>query len=109
VETKGIDFAFESGEGYILLTNNTDKDIAGKDYQIRWKYTYIGSGEYDETYENVDGKDIAARKSVKVPYQFSGHAYMEIVSVKMKVLPMDEYLATYQPTGDEYANYKKTR
>jgi hypothetical protein len=34
---------------------------------------------------------------------------MEIVSVKMKVLPMDEYLATYQPTGDEYANYKKTR
>jgi hypothetical protein len=96
-----------SGEGYILLTNNTDKDIAGKDYQIRWKYIYVGMGGDSETYENVDGKDIAAHKSVKVPYMFTGHDYMEIVWAKLKELPMDEYLATYQPTGDEYANYKK--
>jgi hypothetical protein len=109
VVTKNIQAAFETGEGYILLTNNTDKDIAGKDYQIRWKYIYLGGMADSTNYANVDGKDIAAHKSVKIPYQFSGHAYMEISSVKMKEMSMDEYLASYQPTGDEYDNFKKAQ
>jgi hypothetical protein len=108
VVTKDIQFMADSGEGYILLTNNTDRDIAGKDYQIRWKYSYMGMGGDSTNYEMEDGKDVAAHQSVKVPFYFTGHDYMEIVAINVKGMSMDEYLSTYEPTGDEYANYKKS-
>ncbi len=103
-------YASQLLNGYVMFTNNTDKDIAAKDWQIKWKYTYMG---YEGTKTNSvveDGsKAIPAHQSVKITFICTGHDLTEILWVKVKAVPMDEYLATYQPTGDEYANYKKTR
>jgi hypothetical protein len=108
VVTQNIQFMMDTGEGYILLTNNTDRDIAGKDYQIRWKFSYMGMAGESTSYDTRSGKDVAAHQSVKVPFYFTGHDYMEIVAINVKGMSMDEYLSTYEPTGDEYANYKKS-
>lgn len=99
----------DSGNGYFTITNNSDKDIKGSDYNIVYKYTYIGYvpgvGMMPSSRRLEKGKDVPAKGSIRIPQGFSGRDAVEIVGIKFNI-PEEELLANYIPfTGKEYQEY----
>lgn len=111
--TKSPMYMMDSGSGYYTITNNTDKDIKGSDYNMIFKYTYIGYipgvGTMPSNTSIEKGKDIPAKGSIRITRYFSGHDGIEFKGIKINI-PDEEVIAKYVPfTGKEYQEYLNTK
>lgn len=105
--TKESMYAMDPGYGYYTLTNNTDRDIKGSEYEVVWNDVYLGWVN-SSTYRREKGKDIPAHGSVRYNYSFSGHSGSSLEKVVMKPVPYDEFLSNYAYDGKEFDEYMKT-
>lgn len=92
------------------LTNNSDRPISGKDYEVKIKYEYVPSEEdgYD-TYESgeaiEDGKDIPAHGMAYFEVEGGSGGFSRIVGIKWK-RPIEELRDRYLSySGREYQEY----
>lgn len=107
--TKNIAYMMDTGSGYYTITNNTDKDIKGSDYNMIFKYTFIGMGIVNSSTISEKGKDIPAKGSVRIPKDFTGHHVVEFRGIKINI-PEEELLSNYIPfTGKEYQEYLSSK
>ena len=103
--TKSPAYMLDTGSGYYTVTNNTDKDIKGSDYNMIFKYTYLGMGITSSSTRSETGKDIPAKGSVRIPKNYTGHDFVEFKGIKINI-PEEELLSNYIPfTGKEYQEY----
>ena len=89
------------------VKNNTEFTVPGSAYHIIYKEGYWGGGSMSE--EVVPGKDIAPGASVLLKTQKLGSSIESDVSESLivKGVTMEEFLALFQPTGNEYEEYVK--
>ncbi len=96
-------FAMDEAEGYYTLKNTGDKDVKGSDYKIKYHFTDLRGGY--ESYSSEPGKDIAAGGSVKIPIEMTGTSGSEIVGIEMTKPGIEEFMAVYKATGNEFEAY----
>lgn len=106
--TKDIMFMMDEGKGYYTLKNTTDKMISGSEYEVVWLNESLYAGGGGSSTKVTPGKDIAANGTVTLPFSFSGHSGSSVKSVRMKDVPMSQFMADYKGNGTEYAEYCKT-
>lgn len=96
----------DEGRGYYPLTNKTDHDIKGSEYQVSILQSavlrFAANGEYEEHLVTRPGIDIPAGGTARYNVVYTQFSDNEVKGVKMKTKSREEYLRDYKPTGNEY-------
>lgn len=89
------------------VKNSTDFNVPGGAYSIIYKVGYWGGGSMSQ--ETVPGKDIAPNVTVTLKTKKLGVTMEDDSSQSLivKGLSMEEFMALYQPVGNEYEEYVK--
>ena len=98
----------KAGTGFNKLTNNTDVDIKGSDYEIVKRYENKATKE-KLTPEAFPGEDIRARGSIEVPSDVSKTMFSEVSDVHFKLSGEELYNKFSTPTGHEYDDYLNSK
>jgi len=105
VMTRTPQFGIDVGEGYVVVTNTSEKDVPASDYRLSYRYTnYISGMEPKTTYEEKAGKDIPAKGSVKYTLEWSGWDDFSNFKIVWMATPEE-----YKPTGKEYDQYLESK
>lgn len=102
------------GEWFITVKNDCDFDIAGSDYKV-----IVASTSPSRKVVTLDGKDLfsGSQETFKTGFlnpEFSSNPY-EVISydpkirLEIKLSPAELLGKYYNPKGDEYENYLKTK
>ena len=99
-------------EGYQYLTNNTDQEIKGSDYNIIYRYEFIGAhgaiygiDEIEKGTKTKSGKTIPPRGKVKIYASDGYHGGEKAVKINWKLSKeqLAEKFSSY--SGNEYQEY----
>lgn len=97
-----------SAKGVIFhVKNASTTDIPGSAWSITYKEGYWGGGKMAT--EEVPGVDVAAGATVTVRTQKLGSSMESETSERLNIkgLSREEFMAVFQPTGNEYDEYVK--
>lgn len=91
------------------VKNSSTTDIPGSAWSIIYKEGYWGGGKMDT--EEVKGIDVKAGETVTVKTQRLGSSLESETSQRLNIkgLTKDEFMAAFQPKGNEYEEYVKHR
>ena len=104
-------YTVDEGKGYYPLTNRSDHDIKGSDYQVRILQSavlrFAANGDYEEHMVTRPGIDIPAGGTARYKVTYTQFSDNEVKGVVMKTKGKGEFLRDYQPTGEEYKLLEK--
>ena len=100
-------YATDQGEGYYLLTNNTDSPISGEDYQIIYDVEIMNAGI--TTTENEKGIDLPPHGSAKLNISFRPNYDKSFKKIKFTLSDEELNSRFNKFTGNEYQEYLESK
>lgn len=97
------EFALDEGKGYYTLTNTTDASIAANEYTISVVWEAMREGTTSRKIEK--SVNLAPGESYKWHFDFNYYYGPNKPVVTMSLPSQEDFIANYQPRGDEYSRY----